>query len=243
MFVETFLDPTYNTLAPTQNSPLLRQKIAREIHKSSDDSLLKYFSQATKDDDSTALEQIGILTAERLQSSNDPEIAHFAKAISQGASNTFRFGQKDADAPKKANRPHPGIHTLFATILTLEQNLIKTNSDAHVIIDEEGSWDNVKQYAFNTHSKSSAFLDEIGYGAIEKVNSLTFIDSKQHFAIQMADILSGLLMRGCRSWLKGEKNFSSEDVYRKAGNILGSFESKSFVALNNRASVLGWVKD
>jgi hypothetical protein len=243
MFVETFLDPYYNKLAPPQDNVRLRQKIAREIYNLSDDPLLKSFLSAARNNDSHALEQIGTQLAGRLRLHTDPEVSKISQAIEHGASRAFRFGEEQVGAPRRANRPHPGIHTLFATIFTLEQRFVRIESDAQVVLDEEGAWDIVKQYAFELQTNSDAFLDEIGLSSLKKVRLRSFANSQSHFGLQLADILAGALMRGCRSWYVGKRDFVDEPVYDKAGNLFRLFENESFVAVKEQANVLDWAKN
>jgi hypothetical protein len=241
MLVETFLDPTYNDLAPDQGHAELRKRIAGEIYKLFDDALLKSFSSATRSDNLQAIAQIGMQLAERLRLHVDPEIAHLAAAIAHGASRPFRFGEEQPDTPKKSNRPHPGIQTLFPTMCHIEPMLQFLDANARIIVDEEGPWDDVKKHGFKTMvAEQNPFFVEIGLPPISRIQAFDTANSKNYFGIQLADILAGALMRGCRHYLKGEKDLLVDPVYDRLAKIFRRFSPPPFVAAQDTASILGW---
>lgn len=242
MLVETFLDPEYNSRAPAQWDAETRKKIAAGVYGVFDDDVLKKFSNAVKDDDVVQVGEIGRLVASRISLHRDPEVAVWGRAIEYGASNHFRFGEKHDDSPKRAERPHPGVHTLFAALIYLDRWLGKKGAEAELVIDEEAPFNDVKMFAFELLSRENPFLEEIGVGHIGNVRSLGFVNSKKSFGVQLADVLAGVVMRGCRDWMWGEPDFLREPVYQRAAEIFRSVEEFSFVSAQNGQAVVGWTK-
>jgi hypothetical protein len=243
MLVETYLDPTKNILAPAQDDDELRKKIASEIYKLTDDTLLEEFSAAVKSDDTKGVESVGNQIAGRLKLHIDSNIAIWSQAISRGALLAFRFGERHEDMPKRAERPHPGIQTLFPALLHLDAWLKGKDHVADLMIDEELPFNEVKRAAFELLSRpGNQFLNEICVSHLQNIRSMTFANSKSHFGIQLADVLAGIVMRGARNWLRGETDFVKEPVFAKAAKIIRALNPFPFIASQDTEAVIGWVK-
>lgn len=243
MLVETYLDPSENDLAPAQHEDEIRKKLAGEIYKLTDDPLLEEFSAAVKSDDTKGIERVGNQIADRLKLHVDSSVAIWSRAIARGALLAFRFGERHEDMPKRAERPHPGIQTLFPTLLHLDAWLKGRNHVAALTIDEELPFNEVKKAAFELLSRpGNQFLDEIGANHLQNIRSMTFANSKSHFGIQLADILAGIVMRGARSWMRGETDFIKEPVFTKAATIIRLFNPSPFIAAQDIETLIGWAR-
>lgn len=196
LVVETFLDPTFNPMAPSQDAGPLRKEFANIIYDTVDDSVLETFADSLRKADQDAAREAGRRIASRLRFHYADEVQTLAEAIVLGLREFFWLPAEVPGEPKRSNVPNPLVHSFQPTLHHLNSMLVDINATAQLVADGDSHFGSVLDRSFEIGTGKSEIspevLREFGELHFDRISSYRREDSGSNIMIQCADLAAGI---------------------------------------------------